>query len=232
MRVSLPPPLPQLQFILFGALASQLNMVVDVTCVNTRILDNSLIAAAAFAVGGSGSATLSTTGCEILGNTVSAAGALAIGDTATVRATGTGGGARNNQLAVAGFVASGGTASASADLSMVPGEDNQLIGAGFTFTQQPVVQSVLKTVMDAVFVSPDSLESSLAIVQQQARGRLGGAVCWARERCACSAAVGAWLTLALTASSSSSSAAAALLRHGRRRQHRHVGLRRRLGGHC
>lgn len=65
-----PPTL--LQFVLFGAMVVQSAMAVSVEVVNSRILNNQLTAAAAIAVGSSGTATFSAVGSDIIGNMASA----------------------------------------------------------------------------------------------------------------------------------------------------------------
>ncbi|KAI7841368.1 hypothetical protein COHA_004986 [Chlorella ohadii] len=155
------------QLVLFGAAAAQLNLAIDVQVVNSRILDNMLVAAAAASVGGSASASLSMVNSEVSGNMVAAAGALAISNSASASASGTGGSARNNALMAAGLVATGSEASARADFGTVDGSDNTAMVAGLPFVNQPLVTSIIKTVMDSVFVSSSGLSASLANVQTQ-----------------------------------------------------------------
>ena len=116
--------------------------------VNSRIIDNMLVAAAAATVGGSASVSLSMMNSDVSGNMVAAAGALAISNFASASASGTGGSARNNALLAAGLVATGGQASARADFGTVDGGDNEANVAGLPFVNQPVVTSIIKTVMD------------------------------------------------------------------------------------
>lgn len=147
----MPPGLsPRLrpQFLLFGAAAAQLNLAIEVQVVNSRIIDNMLVAAAAATVGGSASVSLSMMNSDVSGNMVAAAGALAISNFASASASGTGGSARNNALLAAGLVATGGQASARADFGTVDGGDNEANVAGLPFVNQPVVTSIIKTVMD------------------------------------------------------------------------------------
>ena len=145
------PPAPPLhrQLVLFGAVAAQLNLAIEVRVVNSQILDNMLVAATAASVGGSGSASLDMSGSDVSGNMVAAAGALAISNSASASASGTGGSARSNGLVAAGFVASGSQASARADFTTVQGSGNEAMVAGLPFINQPMVTSIIRTVMDA-----------------------------------------------------------------------------------
>lgn len=144
-----PSPVPPPQFLLFGAAVTELNLAIEVQVLNSRFYDNMLVAAAAASVGGTASASLTMVGSEVVGNMVAAAGALAISNSASASATGTGGSARNNALTAAGFVATGGEASARADFTTVEGDGNEARVAGLPFTNQPLVTSIIKTVLDA-----------------------------------------------------------------------------------
>jgi hypothetical protein len=155
------------QLLLFGAAAAQLNLAIDVQVSNSKIIDNMLVAAAAASVGGSASASLSMINSDVSGNMVAAAGALAISTSASASATGTGGSARNNAIMAAGLVATGGQASARADFGTVDGSDNEAKLAGLPFVNQPLVTSILQTVMDTVFIDSSGLSASLANVQSQ-----------------------------------------------------------------
>ncbi|PRW59510.1 hypothetical protein C2E21_1634 [Chlorella sorokiniana] len=155
------------QIVAFGAAVARQNLDIDVQVVNCTIVDNMLIAAAGASVAGSGSVSLTLQSSQVSGNMAAGAGALAISKRATASATGTGGSARNNTLVAAGFVASGGQASADADFESVDASGNTAAAVGLPFVKQPIVTSIIQTVMDAVFVSSGTLRSGLADVQRE-----------------------------------------------------------------
>ena len=80
---------------------------------------------------------------------VAAAGALAISGDATISLQGTGGGASNNMLSVAGFAGTWGGAYYSGDVSTVPASDNLALGTALPLIEEPIVASIVNTVMDA-----------------------------------------------------------------------------------
>lgn len=116
---------------------------------NCTIQDNMLIAAAGASVAGSGTVSLTLQNSQLAGNMAAGAGALAISKRAAASASGTGGSARNNALVAAGLVASGGQASADADFELVDAEGNTAAAVGLPFLRQPIVTTVIQTVMDA-----------------------------------------------------------------------------------
>lgn len=155
------------QFVVFGALAAQSGMQLDLQVTDSQVLDNQFVVAAGIVTGGAGTARLNAVNSEVRGNMLSTAGALAVSGAAEATATGTGGNASTNLASAAGFVATGGAASASADLS-VPGDDsNKFLGTGLAFTEEALVSSIISTVMNAVFVDSDTLPTGLANIQSQ-----------------------------------------------------------------
>ncbi|KAL4458673.1 hypothetical protein ABPG75_013538 [Micractinium tetrahymenae] len=162
------------QFVIFGAMAAQAGLAVDLQVTNSQVLDNQLIAAAGIASGSAGKANLTITNADIRGNMVAAAGGLALSTTADAVAAGTGGNASSNSLAVAGLIGSGGTAAAQAAVDAVPAESNTLLGAGLPFIEEPLVSSIISAVFNAVFVDSSTLSAGLADIQGQLCSSLSG----------------------------------------------------------
>ncbi|KAL4458674.1 hypothetical protein ABPG75_013539 [Micractinium tetrahymenae] len=155
------------QFVIFGALAAQAGLSIDLQISNSQVFDNQLTVAAGIVSGAAGRASLNTANSEVRGNMVATAGGLALSATADAAAAGSGGNVASNAVAAAGLIATGGLASARTSLETVPAESNAFLGAGLPFTEEPLVSSIISTVMNAVFVDASSLSTGLANTQTQ-----------------------------------------------------------------
>lgn len=155
------------QFVIFGALAAQAGLSIGLQISNSKVIDNQLTAAAGIVSGAAGSASLNTVNSEVRGNMVASAGGLALSATADASAAGSGGAVAGNAVAAAGLIATGGLASARASLDTVGADGNGLLGVGLPFTEEPLVSSIISTVMNAVFVDSSSLSTGLANTQAQ-----------------------------------------------------------------